>query len=258
MNINFSTNRPIQNNNNFRAERLRAPSAIRNRGDARHQHRQREARLREREEARIEVLRSGITEALTSNASIREQFEQTSLANDSLQGLIESLQSPRENETSEEMHERLTRLAEALAELPATQESLIKLEEQLAESDIHTIERVAKLEELIATITEARAERDRLNLSIELKLSKLHPDEDNAQLDAIFLLSHARDKLSEKALEIQPETEQRNQERKLERIQEQINRLNAAIEKMLDIPDDAHDYLYNNDPNDDSLININV
>ncbi|MCL2198260.1 MAG: hypothetical protein FWB80_05010 [Defluviitaleaceae bacterium] len=283
MTINFSpTNlqaRPASGNN-FRASISRtAPS--RNRNDAQEHHRQRELRLREREETHIEAFRGSINQALVANAAAREQRDNVLRAREAISGQISHLQSltASENETATERTERISRLIsqgllpesfdqndynrlmshinqeirEIASEIPAVQEELEQLEENLIKSDEQTAQRVAMLEEMINSILENRAERDRLNLAIELKLLKIDPEEDNAQADALLLLSHARDKLTEKSLEIPPE-----QTRQRERIQAQIDRLNSAIEKQLDLDEIIQGFVYPNDDDDDSVINLQL
>lgn len=143
-------------------------------------------------------------------------------------------------------------IREISAELPALLEELEALEKELTISDEQTAARVALLEEMINAILENRAERDRLNMAIELKLIKLD-EEDSPQANALLMLSHARDKLTEKSLDLPPEDV-----RQRERIQSQIDRLNTAIEKQLDLEELIKGFLYPNDDDDESVINLQL
>jgi peptidoglycan hydrolase CwlO-like protein len=130
-----------------------------------------------------------------------------------------------------------TQIQEITADLSKLNDNMEKLDEAVLASDEYMLKRVGELAELIEQVLQARDERELLNIAAEAKLEvrsrgRVSPVT-GAQLEAISLLSEARDMLSKKALELAPENGSSSAKTQVSRLNEQIAKLNAAIEELL-------------------------
>jgi len=251
--------------NSFRIGRG-SPELRQRHNDARLQAREREIRLREKEDLRIESLRGLMSAAVSDNASMREFLTQSRDSIETLSRNIRDLRGqlnePGANEAS--IREQLRYYA---TELFALKDGLSGLESTLGQSDENMAEQLAKLQALIDAIMQARDERDHLNISVELQRKKLEQEEIQqereeiaeerranregdtpretprafsvammgARMDGIDMMSLARDKLSKEAMNTQPTDElDRRGLNRVETLQDKVSRMNTAIAKNIE------------------------
>jgi len=191
----------------FQIDRSRTGLRTR-RNDMRTQHREREARLQEMEDARINGIREQMLQAVNENARLKERRHDMQKTSDSIlagihdlaqrlpsvrdesedaqdqriaslieQGLLQEGFSEREYHmlmirTVEEMDDEFLRLAE-------TGLNIEELDAEIATSDAFTEKKLARLENLIEDMLKAREERQQLHFAIEFKLQQLEQEEEN-------------------------------------------------------------------------------